>query len=148
MITGAAVSGGVPAQIGQCMYTSYLPLASEPNLNVLHALLLNVLSVSPLYAEAMVLTCHPGGFEKDVPGPGMSMMVSAVYVAAGKERNNMIPNIAVEPKVLVKLRRVILNISNLLVYGRVPSEAPAHRRYCLIAWHPAAMPPSIRGLGQ
>jgi len=38
------------------------------------------------------------------------------YVAAGKERNNMVPNITVEPKVLVTLRRdVISNIQYLLV---------------------------------
>ena len=115
MITGAAVSGGVPAQIGQCMYTSYLPLASEPNLNVLHALLFLVLTVEPLYAEVMLCPDHPGTFEKDTPGSLLSVIISTAYVAAGKERNNMIPNITVDPKVLVKLRRdVILNINTSL----------------------------------
>jgi len=33
------------------------------------------------------------------------MIISTAYVAAGEERNNMIPNITVEPRVLVKLRR-------------------------------------------
>ncbi len=55
MTTGTALSGGDPDPLGQCMYTSYLPLASEPNLNVLHAVLLDVLSVWPLYA---VVTLH------------------------------------------------------------------------------------------